>query len=128
MLASDQDFDLYPTWGSWIEAEETRAAFFYLVGIAACSKQFTCHAQWKGEIRDYRFIEIGGSEQPFSFITNQRWLLFYFRPPALRSGQYSRKAISEAFNSFSENSAGEWTVKLRNICDVDRLVKLLSWY
>ena len=72
----DAAIHLYPEWSRSIESDPVRAAFFHLVGIAASSKRFMCHAQWKGEIRDFRFIDIASGEQPHSFITNQQWLLF----------------------------------------------------
>ena len=42
----------------------------------------------RGRSRDFRFIDTNG-EQPFSFITNKSSLLFYFRPPSVRSGAYA---------------------------------------
>ena len=127
MLLASQQFDLYPEWSRTIESDAARAAFHYLVGIAASSRRFMCHAQWKGEIRDFRFIEIASGEQSHSFITNQQWLLFYFRPPALRSGVYSRDEVERAFESFRENTAGEWTIKLASVSDVQALSKIIDW-
>ncbi len=120
MLTDTKNGELYAEWLDFIGAPETSAAFCYLIGIAACSKRYKCHIQWKGEIRDFRFLDVSG-EQPYSFITNQRWLLFYFRPPAVRSNIHSRDRLAQTFESFEENPAGEWTVKLRTIADVDRL-------
>jgi hypothetical protein len=104
----------------FIEVPETHAAFCYIIGIAACSKRYQCDIQWKGKVRDFRFFDASG-EQPYSFITNQRWLLFYFRLPAVRSNVNLRDRLGEAFDSFEENSAGGWTVKLSTVADVDRL-------
>ena len=127
MLLATQQFDLYPEWSRAIESSDTRAAFFYLVGIAASSKRFTCHAQWKGDIRDFRIIDTVSGEQPHSFITNQQWLLFYFRSPAVRSDSCSRDKVAAHFASFHENPAGEWTIKLTSIADVDRLSRVINW-
>ena len=126
MLTDTKNAELYVEWISFIEAPETRAAFQYLVGIAASSKRYRCHIQWKGDVRDFRFHDISG-EQPHAFITNQRWLLFYFRPPAIRSGAYSRDRVAQDFDTFNENSAGEWTVRLQTIADVDRLGHHIRW-
>ena len=126
MLTDAKNAQLYAEWEQFIEAPEARAAFRYLVGLAACSKRFNCHIQWKGEVRDFRFHDTSG-EQPHSFITNQRWLLFYFRPPAVRSGAYSRELLAQDFETFEENPAGEWTLKLRSIPDVERLSKHIQW-
>ncbi len=127
MLLASQQFDLYPEWSRAIESDAPRAAFHCLVGIAASSRRFMCHAQWKGEVRDFRFIEIASGEQPHAFITNQQWLLFYFRPPALRSDAYSREEVARVFESFRENAAGEWTVKLASVSDVQALSRIVDW-
>lgn len=127
MLLDTQQFDLYPEWLRAIEADSVRAALLYLVGIAATSNRFVCHAQWKGDVRDFRFIEIASREQPHSFITNQQWLLFYFRPPAVRSNGYSRTEVTKYFDSFHETPEGEWTVKLKSISDVERLLNVIDW-
>jgi hypothetical protein len=125
VLTDVKNAELYADWERFIEAPDTRAAFRYLVGLAACSTRFNCHIQWKGDVRDFRFHEL--AEQPLSFITNQRWLLFYFRPPAVASGQYSREHLARDFDSFDENTRGEWKVKLRSVADVERLSQHIRW-
>ena len=117
---------LYTEWANFIETPPTRGAFCYIVGVAACSPRFLCHIQWKGQVRDFRFHEASG-DQPFSFITIRRWLLFYFRLPAVRSGAYLRDLLEKDFRSFRENPQGEWTIKLRNIADFDRLLTHVNW-
>jgi hypothetical protein len=86
-----------------------------------------CHAQWKGDVRDFRFVEIASNEQPHSFITNQRWLLFYFRPPAIRSGRFDRSTLAAHFEGFGENPAGEWTIKLSTPADVQKLARVVDF-
>jgi hypothetical protein len=127
VLLTNQQFELYPEWSRAIESDSARAAFHYLVGIAASSRRFVCHAQWKGEVRDFRFIEVASGEQPHSFITNQQWLLFYFRPPAVRSSAHSRDKVAKSFDSFRENPAGEWTVRLASVSDVQVLSDIIDW-
>lgn len=127
MLLASQQFELYPEWSRAIESDGARASFHQLVGIAASSRRFMCHAQWKGEVRDFRFIEITSNEQPHSFITNQLWLLFYFRPPAVRSSRYARDAVSKQFETFHETSAGEWTVRLAGVADVQKLIGVVNF-
>lgn len=127
MIAEDQNLRLLPEWLSSIESNEARAAFCLLIGIAACSDRYICKAQWKGEIRDFRFLEIASGKQPYSFIANQRWLLFYFRHPALRSGTISREDLLNRFDSLRENASGELTVKLSTISDIQRLCEVIPW-
>ncbi|MGH8858108.1 MAG: hypothetical protein ACREXG_08785, partial [Polaromonas sp.] len=65
---------LYPEWLDFIELEETKAAFVYIVGLAACARSLSCHPQLKGEngpVRDFRFFDMEG-KQYFSFITNRK--------------------------------------------------------
>ena len=124
MLTDVKNPELYSEWREFIESPETRAAFCYLVGIAACSKRFLCHIQWKGQVRDFRFHEISG-DQPYSFITNQQWLLFYFRPPAVRSASHSVATLGPDFDTLQQNPAGEWALKLKDIADVQRLSRPL---
>lgn len=126
MLTDTRNAELYADWLKAISHSQTQAAFQYIVGIAACLPGYQCQIQWKGEVRDFRFHDEGGAQE-FSFIVNNCWILFYFRPPAVRSGQYSCKDLKNLFDSFAENSAREWTVKLRSIADVDRLIRLLGW-
>jgi hypothetical protein len=125
MLAQAQNAELYAEWLAHIEAPETREAYCYLVGRAAVLRSLKCHPQHKGVVRDVRFMD-ERNEQPFSFIPNKTWLLFYFRAPAVRSGKYSFQALSGAFDSAAENDSGEWTVKLRCIADIQRLFAVLS--
>ena len=70
---------------SHIESDDARDAFHYLVGRAATLKCFVCHPQQKGVISDFRFIVLNRDEMPFAVSPNKRWLLFYFRAPAVRS-------------------------------------------
>jgi hypothetical protein len=126
MLADARNTELYSEWFSFIEAPEVRAAFCYLVGLAASSRRYRCHIQWKGAVRDFRFHDASG-EQSFSFISNQQWLLFYFRPSAIRSKTYSRTRLADDFDSLQENTAGEWTLKLKSIADVRRLSEHIDW-
>jgi len=126
VLLDAKNADLLPQWLDQIETDQTRDAFRYLVGLAATLTEFECYAQLKGEVRDFRFFARGGHEQPFAFIPNRHWLLFYFRAPAVRSGKYSLQSLQAAFDSAIENNSGEWTVRLRSIPDVQRLWRLLS--
>ena len=125
MLSAARNTELYPEWLQHIESEETKDAFRYLVGLAAGLTSLTCHPQFKGDVRDFRFLN-ARDEQPFSFIPNKSWLLFYFRAPAVRSGMYSLGVLRAALESASENNSGEWSVRLRSIADVQRLWSILA--
>lgn len=124
MLASARNADLYAEWLKYIEAQETRDAFVYLVGLSACLREWACHPERKGEVRDFRFMH-GGTEQPFAFIVNKKSLLFYFRAPATRSGRYRFEELQAAFEE-TKQVRDEWTVRLVSIADVQRLWRFLS--
>jgi hypothetical protein len=126
VLARNTDFSLIANWCEFIVDENVLSAFLYLVGLSASIEKYTCEIRWKGKVRDFRYLTVD-RQQPFSFITNTKWLLFYFRAPAVRSGRYSGADLSELFESFHENRAGEWTVKLRTIVDVNKLSVFLRW-
>jgi hypothetical protein len=125
MIAEALNAELYARWLAHIEVDETKDAFSFIVGRAASTTGYACHPQLKGAVRDFRFIN-EKNEQPFAFIPNKSWLLFYFRQPAVRSGLYSFGELQAAFDSANENGSGEWTVKLRSISDVRRLWGILK--
>jgi hypothetical protein len=125
MLAQSVNSSLYPTWLAHVSDPGTKEAFVYLAGFAATLESLTCHAQFKGVVRDFRFYSVTG-EQPFSFIINKRWLLFYFRPPSVWSGRYAPEALASLFPSMNTNKRGEWTVRVASLQDATRLVTFLA--
>jgi hypothetical protein len=125
MLANSINPQLYPEWLAHVEPPGVKEAFVYLVGSAATLRELSCHAQFKGVVRDFRFIN-AKDEQPFSFIVNQKWLLFYFRAPSVQSGSYSRADLVKLFPESRENKRKEWTVRLRSTEDVRALLLFLE--
>ena len=125
MLAEALGTDLYIHWYEYINDEQTRDAYCYIVGLAASLRKHKCYPRQKGEVRDVRF-EGEMEEVPFAFIVNKESLLFYFRLPAVRSGRYSIDKLEVAFDFVNQNPAGEWTVRLRSIADVKRLWAILN--
>lgn len=126
MLVEVKNANLYREWSDYIKEEDVRDAFWYIIGLAACSSRFSCHIAWKGAVRGFHFREASG-EEPFAFITNQRWLLFYFRPPAVRSVRYVKNRLADDFASFMEPQIDIWTVKLHTVSDVKRLAQHIRW-
>lgn len=125
MLADAKNASLYSEWLAHIKESDVKDAFLYIVGASAVLTNYRCYPQKKGEVRDFRYIT-ENDEQPFAFILNHAWLLFYFRANAIRSGRYSFAMVQKEFCSAKELGRGEWTVKLRSIADVQRLWRLLS--
>ncbi|MEM6484421.1 MAG: hypothetical protein AAF662_05495 [Pseudomonadota bacterium] len=120
MLSASNDPSSFCDWSDFIDSANVRDAFAFLVGLAAGSGTYNCKTQWKGAVRDFRFYD-AGEQQPFSFITNKKSLKFYFRKPSLKYGCVKRQDIAAAFDTFSENPAGEYTVSLHDINDVLKL-------
>lgn len=117
---------LLTEWSSHAEDDSTRAALWYLAGISSGLTSLSFEVVRKGVIRDCRYLDQTGA-QPFSFTTNKKWLLFYFRPPAIRSGRYSSARLADTFESFSENPSGEWTVRIRDVAEAEELARYLGW-
>lgn len=126
MLDGSENGQLFSEWLDFILEPDVKDAFIYLVGVCVCLPRMNCDIQWKGEVRNFRLFDEQG-EQPYSFITNQKWVLFYFRPVAVRALRDCREELMSTFDEFKENPAGEWTVKLRNIEEVKRLVAFLGF-
>ncbi len=120
MLIEAKDADLLPEFLAYIAPADVTDAFMFLVGAGVCDARFRCCASMKGVIRTFRFYE-GQDIQPFAFIVNQESLLFYFRPPAVRSGAFSLADLVESFPTTAENNSGEWTVRISCLADAMRL-------
>lgn|GEM_PF-678505 len=128
MLDGNKNPELYREWLDFIIDPDVKDAFLHIVGLAATSTRYACHIQWKGEVRDFRFHDIASKDQPHAFITNQKWLLFYFRPPAVRTNGQARATLEQELDGFSETPAGEWSIKLRSVADVRRLARHINWH
>lgn len=124
-MLDNRNSHLYPVWEDYIASKDVVAAFRYIVGRAACDCRFTCGIYEKGKVKDFRIFDLSGDSQLYSFITNKEWLLFYFRKPSRRLFS-DRGKVSGAFDTFNEPNEGEWTVRLFNIGDVDRVWELLG--
>lgn len=125
MLADARNSSFYPDWLDYIESEDAKDAYRYLVGFAAGLRNFHCHPGLHGDYRDFRFLD-QHEEQPFAFGIARRWLLFYFRPPAIRSGRYRFQDLEACFPTANQVNSEVWTVRLSNIDDVRHLWTILQ--
>ena len=127
MIAGSTNSNLYLEWLDQVEAKGAQDAFIYMVGLAACLKDYVCYPKPHGVVNAFRFMSAANDkEQPFAFIPNNQWLLFYFRLPAVRSHRYSLENLKAIFESTNENGTGEWTVKIHNIHDAKLLFDYLD--
>jgi len=105
------------------------AAFDALVRAAIELPRYACAPGWHGAIRDFRYDDKSSRERPFAFIVNRSDLLFYVRSSGLQRVSGGFKALKATFASATENSRGEWTVRIASKDDADRLnMVLLSAY
>jgi hypothetical protein len=125
MLTDSRNSALYSAWLDHIKDGQTRRAFLSIVGLAACLREWQCHPEQKGAVRDVRFFAPDG-RQHFAFIVNIESLLFYFRKPAVQSGKYDFRSLQERFDGAGQNNSGEWTVRLRGPDDVNRLAEYMA--
>jgi len=125
MLSGFKNGELIPQYVAKITAPETLDALRMIIGLSAELEGWECYPQKKGEVNDFRFFDSSG-EQVFAFIPNQKWLLFYFRKPAIRSGQFDFQTLSALLDTASENNGGEWTVKIRDTSELKTLWSYLS--
>jgi hypothetical protein len=102
-----------------------KEAFDALVRVAIDSPHYAVAPAWRGEIRDFRYFDAAAEEQPFAFIINRGYLLFYVRSTGLKRVPGGFGALATQFASIKENSRGEWTVRIASMDDADRLNELL---
>jgi hypothetical protein len=125
MLTESNNASRYVEWLDCISDDGVKDAFRYIVGLAATLKDFDCHPEFHGVIRDFRFIDRTTREQPFALIPNKKWLLFYVRPPAVKSGKYSFDDLRAIFADAQEKQHEHWTVRLHSIDEVILLTAFL---
>jgi hypothetical protein len=128
MLDNERREKLADDWSKRIDVAEIRAAFEHFVVIASRLQDFDSYIQQKGDGREFRFYETSTHDQPFSFSTHPAWLMFCFREAAVRSTAYSLRELQAVFSGARENERGEWTVRVRSVEDVDKLVRFIGWH
>lgn len=120
---------LFEDFRNYIQADGVRAAYDRFLS----TPRFLLVPKWSGPTppgkaphkRSITFTSMQGTRKQgfYAFIVNQGSLLFYIRRPAL-CDQWTlrRQALTERFQEgFRENPAGEWTVKVRTVEDVEFL-------
>lgn len=122
MLRGNEDADLIRSHYEWITSQEARRAYCYVVGWASTLPGYLCFPGRHGHISDFRFMRDG--QWDFSFIPNRKWLLFYFRTPALRLPNFTGAGITSKFPDAVKTSASEF--KLR-IATVDRAAQVTDY-
>jgi hypothetical protein len=120
MLRGAESSEVYQEYYEILRTPEAKHAFLYVIGWASTLKGYDCYPGSHGHIKDFRFLR--NDDCYFAFIPNQKWMLFYFRKPCLCLPKFSRDEIIGRFPCAKENKSGEFTVRLKNMSDVMRLV------
>lgn len=123
LLSGIDGAELYPEYEAYIDDQQARGAFRLLVDLTASSSQLVPSFKPKGKLRTC-CLHDRSERQPYSFIVNKKWLLFYFRLPEVRSGM---DRLKRDFGSFNVNNKGEWTVRLRSEGEVQLLLRHVDW-
>jgi hypothetical protein len=107
-----------------INSPQAQEAFYFLLGFASCLNGYEVKIKPQGEVMSIGVYQ--GDTCPFAFIANNHWLLFYFRKSAVTSKKYTDSVLRSAFDSFKVAQDDEWTVRLRSVDDVRRLISILA--
>jgi hypothetical protein len=119
MLRDAYNQNLYIEYHDVVIDPNAKQAFSYMIGWAASLKRYDCFPSSHGVVKDFRFMR--GEDWEFAFIPNQKWLLFYFRRPCLRSDKYTASQIRAAIPNANETPTGELTVRIANLEDAIRV-------
>lgn len=127
MITDARDAAKYVECYGSIESPQVREAFCMLVGAISTMTGHNCAPRPQGELnRTIEVFSVSDSTCPFSFVANHNWLLFHFRLPAFKIVHYSLKTLSAEFGEVNDKIDGEWTIKLRSVDDVRRLLRMIN--
>lgn len=127
MITDARDAAKYVECYSSIESPQVREAFCMLVGAISAMKGHSCAPKPQGDLtRSIGIFSVSGGDWPFSFVSYHNWLLFYFRLPAFKTEHHSVKTLSAEFGEVNDKTDGEWTIKLRSVDDVRRLLRIIN--
>lgn len=117
------DSDLNEQYEQRIKVREVLQAYRYLMDHTARLEGYRCFPKPHGYIPSFRYMR--GSAWPFSFIVNQKSLLFYIRQPGLSHPAADAKALRKVFAEVIENKRGEIKIRIASLADAEQLTALL---
>lgn len=127
MITDARDAEQYVECYSSIESQQVREAFCMLVGAICAMSNYDCAPMSQGELkRTIGIFSASDGSCPFSFVSNHNWLLFHFRLPSFKTEHHSIKALYAEFGEVNDKPDGEWTIKLRSVDDVRRLLRIIN--
>lgn len=106
-----------------IKVREVLQAFRYLLTHASTLEGYTCFPKPHGYIRSFRYMR--ESAWPFSFIVNQKSLLFYIRRPGLSHSAANATELQRTFADVEQNKRDEITIRIETEADARALTRIL---
>ena len=127
MITDARDAEKYVECYSSIESPQAREAFCMLAGAICAMNGHDCAPKPQSDsTRSIGIFSVADGDCPFSFVAYHNWLLFYFRLPAFKAGHCSVKTLCAEFGEVNDKVDGEWTIKLRSVDDVRRLLRIIN--
>lgn len=127
MITGAVDATKYVDCYSAIESPQVREAFCMLIGAISTMNGHNCAPMPEAGLnRTIGIFSVADDNCPFSFAAYHDWLLFHFRLPAFKAGHCSLKTLSAQLGEVNDKIDGEWTIKLRSVDDVRRLLRLIN--
>ena len=125
MRSDDWDEALLVEHRQFIGEKRVKEAFDELVSKAIENQSFSVKPAWHGQLRDFRYFDLGRKVQPFAFSVNRGHLLFYIRKPGWVRVSGKLFALRKHFASISELKSGEWTIRIESKEEAAQVNRLL---
>lgn len=104
---------------------EVFEAYRYLVGAACFLEDYVCKPNRQGVAHDFRYYFKNNPEKfPYSFIINQKSLLFYIREPAKPTLSMLKRIENNFEVKKNANHLNETTVRILNLNQAKELVEI----
>lgn len=117
------DERLIKEYEGFIDSPAVQEAFRYLVEYAKSLQGLECFPKRQGYMRGFRYLK--GSAWVYGFAVNKNSLVFYFRKPSFSSGLLPEAELRRAFPDNEVRPDGEIKVKLWNVSEARKLMKLV---
>jgi len=112
MLKIDTDESAISEYRDAVEDDGAKRAFDVFIEWARSSRVLECFPKQQGYLRSFRYFR--GSAWEFAFIPNSKWVLFYFRRPAMKSGHFRASEILRWFPEAKELKGGDVSLRIRD--------------
>jgi hypothetical protein len=125
MKAQDWNDKLLAEHRAHLRTEDGRQAFDALVRLGARLQHYDFAPHRQGQSKTLTLDDAASGERPFACVVNQSDLLFIVRKAGRGRVPGGLRNLKETFSWAHENSAGEWTVRVRTGEEARQLGRLL---